>query len=337
MSKERKFLLWSIILAVLYLIYCICTMGSDTGDMSDLPIKINENVLNIINYITYGISIISIIYLSVLTFNKKIDLGYHKVGIMVCSILLLLLNIVSGILGIIAHSKIESKKKKEKRELPEIKEKEFTNKYICLAAFAVCIILMFFISDYVSGFWGSVVIYASIFLIMLLTFIKQLIHDFKYFKKYFREYMSLVLKTWLKSLLFMLVLGLIISLVTDTSQSNNQQALQNMFAKFPIYVALLSMFYAPFAEELMFRGVFKKFIKSKYLFILVSGILFGLLHVIDDSKTLAEFSYIIVYSSLGMFLASLYYKTNNLWTNISFHFLQNTLGVIGMLLLFLLK
>ena len=72
----------------------------------------------------------------------------------------------------------------------------------------------------------------------------------------------------------------------------------------------------------------------KYVFILVSGILFGLLHVIDDSNTLAEFSYVIVYSSLGMFLASLYYKTNNLFSNILFHFFQNALGVIGMILLY---
>ena len=335
MSKERKFLLAAIITAVLYLLYCVFTPSVD--DMSDLPIKISKNVIDIINYVSYGISIVSIIYLSILTFNNKIDLAYHKVGIMVCSIMLLLLNILSGILGIIAYSKIESKKKKERRELPVIKDKEFTNKYVCLAAFAACMIIMFFISKYVKGFWPGVAIYVSILLIMVIPFRKQLMHDFKYFKQYFREYMSLVLKTWLQSLLFMMVIGLILSIATNVSQSNNQQSLQDMFSVYPIFVALLSMFYAPFAEEIMFRGVFKKFIKSKYLFILVSGILFGLLHVIDDSNSLAEFSYILVYSSLGIFLASLYYKTNNLWTNITFHFLQNTLGVIGMLLIYLAK
>ena len=101
----------------------------------------------------------------------------------------------------------------------------------------------------------------------------------------------------------------------------------------PILVAILSMFYAPIAEELMFRGTIRKFIKNKKTFILVSGILFGLLHVIDDSKTLAEFSYVIVYSVLGIYLSTLYAKTNNLCTNIFMHFLQNTLSVIGMLLL----
>ena len=193
---------------------------------------------------------------------------------------------------------------------------------------------MFVVSDYINGLIGLIIIYISILAIMIIVFRKQLVHDFKIFKEYFREYMSLTIKTWIKSLVVMMILGIIIQLYTNTTQFNNQETLQKMFNSYPILVAFLSMLYAPFAEELMFRGVFRKFIKSKYLFIIISGVLFGLLHVIDDSKTLAEFSYIIVYSSLGIYLASLYYKTNNLFTNISFHFMQNTLGVIGMILLY---
>ena len=194
--------------------------------------------------------------------------------------------------------------------------------------------VMFYLSKYIKGMPATIIMYLGMFILMVGVFFKQLVHDFKIFKKYFREYMGLILKTWLKSLFVMILLGIILQLITNTTQSNNQQALQKMFNVYPIFVVILSTLYAPFAEELMFRGVFRKFINSKYLFILVSGILFGLLHVIDDSKTLAEFSYIIVYSSLGMFLASLYYKTNNLWTNITFHFLQNFLGVIGMLIIY---
>ena len=79
--------------------------------------------------------------------------------------------------------------------------------------------------------------------------------------------------------------------------------------------------------------VFRKFIKNKKLFVIVSGVVFGLMHVIDDSKTLAEFSYVFVYSILGIYLAGIYAKTNNLCTNIFMHFMQNTLSVIGMILL----
>ena len=174
--------------------------------------------------------------------------------------------------------------------------------------------------------------YALIFILMISVYFKQLKHDFKIFKEYFREYSSLVFKTWGKALVVTMIISLILQIVTGVEKANNQINLQESFKTMPVFIALLSTLYAPIAEELMFRGTIRKFIKNKKAFILVSGILFGLLHVIDDSKTLAEFSYVIVYSVLGMYLSTLYVKTNNLCTNIFMHFLQNTLSVIGMLL-----
>ena len=338
MSKERKLLLWAIIFAILFIpfdIFIISPLTLKLYDMMGISTTPGKYDF-ILNVIFNSIYILGTMYLIVLTFNKKIDINKHYKGIMFWSILYILFsNLVTGILGLITYDKLE-KIKYKKRELPNIEYKEFTNKYICLVAFIICMIIMFVLSKYVTGFLGLILIYASIFILMISVFYKQLVHDFKIFKEYFREYMSLTIKTWLKSLVVMMILGIILQLVTNLGSSNNQESLQKLFNVYPIFVALLSMFYAPFAEELMFRGVFRKFIKSKYLFIIVSGVMFGLLHVIDDSKTLAEFSYIIVYSSLGIYLASLYYKTNNLFTNISFHFMQNTLGVIGMIVLYLL-
>ena len=336
MNKERKLLLWSLIFVILYLLFDYFVLSN-----IDLSKYIQNQSVTVetspqINMAIYATYVIGIIYYLILILFKNIDLNKHKVGILIWSIIFFILNIVSGILGFIAFGNLKSEKK-EKRELPIIEDKEFTNKYICLLAFIICMILMFVVSDHFTGIIPSMIIYLSVLLIMIIVFFKQLVHDFKYFKEYFREYMSLTIKTWLKSLVVLLILGIIIQLLTNTSQSNNQEALQKMFNKLPIITAGLSIIYAPFAEELLFRGVIRKLIKSKYLFILVSGILFGLLHVIDDSKTFAEFLYVIVYSSLGIYLASLYYKTNNLWTNITFHFLQNTLGVLGMILLYFLK
>ncbi|MBQ9024365.1 MAG: CPBP family intramembrane metalloprotease [Bacilli bacterium] len=338
MNKERKLLIWSIVFVIFYMLfdYFILSKIDLSQFMQNQNINVDLNSkYDVVNYV---INIIGIIYFVFLIFNKKIDLNNHSKGILIYSIIFFMFsNIISGILGFVAYSDLDKKRNKQKRELPVIEYKEFTNKYICLVAFIICLVIMFVVSKYVSGLFGMILIYLSILILMVIVFRKQLIHDFKIFKEYFREYISLTAKTWLKSLVVMMILGIIIQLVTNTSQSNNQQTLQKIFNSYPILIALLSMLYAPFAEELMFRGVIRKFIKSRYLFIIISGVLFGLLHVIDDSKTLAEFSYVLVYSSLGMFLASLYYKTNNLFTNISFHFMQNTLGVIGMILLYFIK
>ena len=322
MDNNRKKLLWSIILVILYFLLVFYIGGFNVKDKTEL----------IINVITIVLSVIGIVYECVLIFNKKIDLNKHKNGVLACSIYFLVVNIISGVIGFSVTKELNGNKK-EKRELPEIELKEYTNKYICLIAFIICLGILLFGSKIITKFWMLIVFYVVILSLMIGVFYKQLIHDFKIFKSYFKEYFVLILKTWGKALVLIMITTIIIQIITNTTQANNQIALQNSFNSNPVFIAILAMFYAPIAEELMFRGVFRKFIKNKKLFVIVSGVVFGLMHVIDDSKTLAEFSYVFVYSILGIYLAGIYAKTNNLCTNIFMHFMQNTLSVIGMILL----
>lgn len=322
MDNSRKKLLWSVILVILYFLLVFYVGGFNVKDKTEL----------IINVITIVLSVIGIVYECVLIFNKKIDLNKHKNGVLACSIYFLVVNIISGVMGFSVTKELNGNKK-ERRELPEIELKEYTNKYICLIAFIICLGILLFGSKIITKFWMLIVFYVVILSLMIGVFYKQLIHDFKIFKSYFKEYFVLILKTWGKALVLIMITTIIIQIITNTTQANNQIALQNSFNSNPVFIAILAMFYAPIAEELMFRGVFRKFIKNKKLFVIVSGVVFGLMHVIDDSKTLAEFSYVFVYSILGIYLAGIYAKTNNLCTNIFMHFMQNTLSVIGMILL----
>lgn len=322
MDNNRKKLLWSVILVILYFLLVFYIGGFNVKDKTEL----------IINVITIVLSVIGIVYECVLIFNKKIDLNKHKNGVLACSIYFLVVNIISGVIGFSVTKELNGNKK-ERRELPEIELKEYTNKYICLIAFIICLGILLFGSKIITKFWMLIVFYVVILSLMIGVFYKQLIHDFKIFKSYFKEYFVLILKTWGKALVLIMITTIIIQIITNTTQANNQIALQNSFNSNPVFIAILAMFYAPIAEELMFRGVFRKFIKNKKLFVIVSGVVFGLMHVIDDSKTLAEFSYVFVYSILGIYLAGIYAKTNNLCTNIFMHFMQNTLSVIGMILL----
>ena len=322
MDNSRKKLLWSVILVILYFLLVFYIGGFNVKDKTEV----------IINIITIVLSVIGIVYECVLIFNKKIDLNKHKNGVLACSIYFLVVNIISGVIGFSVTKELNGNKK-ERRELPEIELKEYTNKYICLIAFIICLGILLFGSKIITKFWMLVVFYVVILSLMIGVFYKQLIHDFKIFKSYFKEYFVLILKTWGKALVLIMITTIIIQIITNTTQANNQIALQNSFNSNPVFIAILAMFYAPIAEELMFRGVFRKFIKNKKLFVIVSGVVFGLMHVIDDSKTLAEFSYVFVYSILGIYLAGIYARTNNLCTNIFMHFMQNTLSVIGMILL----
>lgn len=124
--------------------------------------------------------------------------------------------------------------KKEKRELPEIELKEYTNKYICLIAFIICLGILLFGSKIITKFWMLIVFYVVILSLMIGVFYKQLIHDFKIFKSYFKEYFVLILKTWGKALVLIMITTIIIQIITHTTQANNQIALQNSFNSNPV-------------------------------------------------------------------------------------------------------
>lgn len=61
--------------------------------------------------------------------------------------------------------------------------------------------------------------------------------------------------------------------------SDNQNLIEQLQASAPILMAFSITFLAPISEELIFRGMLGKVIKNKKVFIPVSGIIFGLMHV----------------------------------------------------------
>lgn len=324
MDKNKKLLLFSVIFMVVYLIFDIVTM----------VLSYNELIKNITDVISNGLiillSIVGIIYYLILYFKKDVNLKKHRIFILIFGIIFFILNLISGILSFILYSNL--KEKKEKRKLPKLEPATLVNKYAALILFIFSMLLLFVIPNYINLKYGFI-IYIVLLIGTIIVFGRQMLHDFKIFKEYFREYNILILKTWGKALVTIIIINLIIQIFTNESSATNQKNLQEMFNTLPIAVAALSIIYAPIVEESLFRGVIRKFINNKYLYIIFSGVLFGALHVIDDFQTVQELLYIFVYSALGMYLASLYYKTNNICTNMYMHFLQNTLSVVGMLLL----
>ena len=111
---------------------------------------------------------------------------------------------------------------------------------------------------------------------------------------------------------------------------NNQQTLLSM----PFYLtAFLAIIVGPLTEELMFRGFIKKFIKNDVLFVIVSSLIFGGLHVLS-ANNLQQFLYIIPYSILGFAFSLNYVKTKNIASNIFLHSAWTTIATIMALLTF---
>ncbi len=322
MNKNKKFLLIAAIAMIIYTFPSfILWLMSGIGDIS---------FIQIYNIVMYTLSFIGIgVFLGFSFSKKEINRGLE----FAISIIFFLMNIISGILGFVYFKKTSPYKK---RELPKLEIMYNHKKIVYILAFIISMGLMFIVPIFIENKIVGIALDVTVLLMMLLLFYKDLKRDFKYFKEYFREYNSFVFKMFGISLAVMFVLSISIRLYTGISTATNQTNLMTTFGNKPLYIILLACIYAPITEELLFRGIFRKIFNNKWLFIILCGVTFGALHVVDDFQSIKELLYILVYSSLGIFLSSVYYKTNNLWTNIYFHFIQNTLAVLAMILLSLL-
>ena len=99
-----------------------------------------------------------------------------------------------------------------------------------------------------------------------------------------------------------------------------------MFDKISLIV--FTVFFAPFAEEIVFRkavyGLFERI--NIPLAIIVSGLSFGLIHVMSG-----DLIQLIIYGSLGLVLAYVYYYSKkNLLTVITIHMIYNLIITIFM-------
>jgi len=245
------------------------------------------------------------------------------------SLLLFIGNVISGILGFVYFSKTRPK---IKRDLPKLEILNNYNKLLYILIFLISMGLIFIVPLFIDNKVLHYSLEALIVLVLAIVFRKDLKRDFKYFREYFSEYSSYVFKMYLISLAFMLISNVSIRLYTGLENATNQLELNKAFMINPILVIVLAVIVAPLMEELLFRGIFRKIFSNKYAFIIISSIIFGALHVIDDFKTPQELLFILSYSILGIFLATIYEKTSNIFANMMFHFIQNSLAIIAMIL-----
>lgn len=136
-----------------------------------------------------------------------------------------------------------------------------------------------------------------------------------------------------KKILFTLGMFVVMNIIAITFNSllslgtpDNQEAINQVTAIVPMLAIFNTVFFAPLAEELIFRGIFFNFFFNKnrrnshILAVIVSGIIFGLMHEVTFS--LAFFFYTII----GWVLAGTYLYTKDLRYSMTIHLLFNLLG-----------
>ncbi|MFA5407221.1 MAG: type II CAAX endopeptidase family protein [Bacilli bacterium] len=175
----------------------------------------------------------------------------------------------------------------------------------------------------------DIILIASLFYIYKKD-LKKYLYDFKRNGKF---HLKESFNYWIIGLAIMISSNIIISLLAPISTPENEQMIRQLIKICPWFIAFTTIIEAPIVEEIIFRKVPFDVIKNKTLYIIISGLLFGAVHIIGSGTSLASWLYIIPYSALGMSFAYMYVKTNNLLTSMCFHAFHNFITVIQILLL----
>lgn len=159
--------------------------------------------------------------------------------------------------------------------------------------------------------------------IILIIFNKKVEKDLDDILKNHKEYYSNCLKYYLIGLIVMTLSNAILALLSNGGIANNEEAVRSMFKLNPIYIYLSAVLFAPVVEELVFRQALRNIFGRNIIFVLISGIVFGGLHVLTSMTSTFDLLYLIPYSSLGLVFAFMLYKTDNIFVSIGFHFMHN--------------
>ena len=180
---------------------------------------------------------------------------------------------------------------------------------------------------------ASEIVMLSLIIYVLKDQIKDNLFDYK---KNFKMYFSKYFKYWFLLIGIMMFSNMIILSITNGTQASNQEAINTLFNQSPAYTFFSAVFIAPITEELVFRLGIKNIVKDEKLFIVISGLVFGGLHVILSMKTPLELLYLIPYCTPGFIFAYLLVKSKNIFVPTFMHMFHNgiilSLQIVALLL-----
>jgi membrane protease YdiL (CAAX protease family) len=155
---------------------------------------------------------------------------------------------------------------------------------------------------------------------------------FKDFKEHGEAHFKLGFKYWVIGLSVMIASNIIIGALSPIAIPENEQAVRAALELSPLFIIFSAVIDAPIVEEILFRKTLFDIFKNKRLFVIISGLLFGVFHILGVGTSLYSWLYVIPYAALGMTFAYSYVKTNNLLTPICLHAFHNLITIIQILL-----
>ena len=165
-------------------------------------------------------------------------------------------------------------------------------------------------------------------IILLIIYRKDLIKYVKKMKKNFLKTIDNSFGYYVIGLIGMMVTNILLNILFNGTGAENEKIVQNLINTSPLIMLIDAGIIAPIVEELTFRKTFMDTFKTKWLFILTSGIFFGLLHISENTNNLVDFLYFIPYASLGISFAYMDYKEKSVIPSVIMHMMHNTILIL---------
>lgn len=175
-------------------------------------------------------------------------------------------------------------------------------------------------------------------LISFLVYRKELVKDFKEFKNGWKSKVLFALKLFGIFMLIKFLASYVSVLIAelfniDLTTSENQSAINILLGQFPLLIFFSAVFLAPLYEETLFRLGFRKCLEKKWIFIIVSGMLFGLIHIFPTDLPFGlALIQSVPYVTMGICLGYYYQKYDNICYSMLLHFYNNLFSIIVLLL-----
>lgn len=216
----------------------------------------------------------------------------------------------------------------------------------------VCFLLFYFIGDILK--WTltlfninitnklivilQLICSSIILIILILLYKKDIKKELNKLTKIKEKVIGYILKMFLIFMVVKFLVGILSGIILllfnmdiESLNSVNQSTIELLAKESPLLIFISASILAPIYEELLFRLGIKKVIKNKYLFIITSGLVFGLLHIFPLSEGITLTLGIIqsiTYVTMGIFLAYIYENSGNIVNSIGVHFLNNLLSIL---------
>ena len=168
------------------------------------------------------------------------------------------------------------------------------------------------------------IVFIVIFVIKYRKYLKDKWKDFWINKK---KYSSIAFKWWGLGFLLMIVINRILDTIIG-GVGANEEAVQSLLEAEPVIALAATTLFAPFVEEMIYRKSLQDCFKNNTLYIIISGLIFGLIHVIGSSNPL-DYLFIISYGLFGACFAKILVETDNIYSTIMVHMFHN--GMLSLL------